>query len=166
MKKQTVHTVESLKERTVEIGECWEWQGYITNNTPYVYSEGKMQPVRRVFSQLIYRPSKHAAFYGVNCKNLACVCPDHIKPLTQKQHMAAMQKNSRKSLTRAAKIQIYKRANSAKLDANKADYIRNSDENSRALAAKFGVSKSVICKVRAGKAWVNLAGNPFAGLMR
>jgi hypothetical protein len=45
------------------------------------------------------------------------------------------------------------------------DEIRASDEPSRELAKKYSVDKSLICKVRANKAWRRFENNVFAGLM-
>jgi hypothetical protein len=39
-----------------------------------------------------------------------------------------------------------------------------STENSRALAARFGVSKSTICNIRSGRAWKDIS-SPWAGLL-
>ena len=52
-KKHAIHTAESLLARTIEVGDCLEWQGYFANGTPYVSNNGKMTSVRRLFSGLL-----------------------------------------------------------------------------------------------------------------
>lgn len=163
MKQQKIHTVTTLKERTIEVGDCWEWTGYCANGTPSVCHKGKMIAVRRLFTELLGGQLKDG-YYVPKCKNRACVNPDHTAYNDPKQHMKKAAKVALKSPTRRLKIQLYKRATVAKLTQEQADEIRVSEGPSRVIAEKYGVNKSVVCRIRAGKAWVNLQ-NPFAGLM-
>lgn len=159
-----IHTIDSLKNRTIEDGECWEWQGYCANGTPSVSHDGKMISVRRLFTQLLGNTVRDG-YYVPNCGNKFCVNPEHITYNDPKQHMRKAARKALQSPTRRLKIQIYKRATVAKLTQEKADEIRISTEPARVLAEKYGVNKSIICRIKKGQAWVNLA-NPFAGLIR
>ena len=158
-----IHTIESLKKRTIEDGECWEWQGYCANGTPSVSHDGKMISVRRLFTQLLGNTVREG-YYVPKCGNKLCVNPEHTTYNDPKQHMKKAARKALQSPTRRLKIQIHKRATTAKLTQEMADEIRCSEGPSRIIAEKYGVNKSVICRIRAGKAWVNLS-NPFAGLM-
>jgi hypothetical protein len=158
-----IHTIESLKKRTIEDGECWEWQGYCANGTPSVSHDGKMISVRRLFTQLLGNTVREG-YYVPKCGNKLCVNPEHTTYNDPKQHMKKAARKALQSPTRRLKIQIHKRATTAKLTQEMADEIRCSEGPSRLIAEKYGVNKSVICRIRAGKAWVNLS-NPFAGLM-
>ena len=158
-----IHTIESLKKRTIEDGECWEWQGYCANGTPSVSHDGKMISVRRLFTQLLGNTVREG-YYVPKCGNKLCVNPEHTTYNDPKQHMKKAARKALQSPTRRLKIQIHKRATTAKLTQEMADEIRCSEGPSRVIAEKYGVNKSVICRIRAGKAWVNLS-NPFAGLM-
>jgi len=163
MKQQKIHTITTLKERTIEDGDCWEWQGYCANGTPSVCHQGKMISVRRLFTQLLGNTVREG-YYVPKCRNGLCVNPEHTTYNDPKQHMKKAARKALKSPTRRLKIQIHKRATNAKLTQEKADEIRCSEGPSRLIAEKYGVNKSVVCRIRAGKAWVNLS-NPFAGLM-
>jgi hypothetical protein len=163
MKPQKTHTITTLKERTIEDGDCWEWQGYCANGTPSVFHAGKMIAVRRLFTQLLGNTVREG-YYVPKCGNGLCVNPDHTTYNDPKQHMKKANRKALKSPTRRLKIQIHKRATNAKLTQEMADEIRCSEGPSRIIAEKYGVNKSVVCRIRAGKAWVNLS-NPFAGLM-
>jgi hypothetical protein len=163
MKQQKIHTTTTLKERTIEDGDCWEWTGYCENGTPSVYHKGKITAVRRVFLDLLGSKVKEG-YYFAKCGNKLCVNPEHTGYNDPKQHMKKAAKNAVKSPTRRLKIQIHKRATVAKLTQEMADEIRYSEGSSRVIAAKYGVNRSVVCRIRTGKAWVNLQ-NPFAGLM-
>lgn len=163
---KTKQTYESLKARTIEVGDCWEWQGYLGNKVPSVSHDGKMTSVRKLFSDLMGRGYKAGGFFIPVCNNVICVNPEHTRHYTQKQFLARAAKRASNSPTRAIKIQIYKRATASKLNETKAAEIRASDRPSRELAKVYGVDKSLICKIRKGLAWVNLSGNPFGALMR
>lgn len=165
-KPKKIYTLESLKEKTIEVGECWEWQGAFGNKVPHVYHAGNLISVRRLFTQLLDKKTPEHGFLIPSCNNRICVNPDHTRWYSKAQFYKRAGNRSAKSPTRAVKIQIYKRAHHAKLDETKAAHIRNSDMPSREMAQLYGICKSLVCKIRAGRAWVNLSNNPFAGLMR
>lgn len=165
MKKKTKQTLESIKKRTVEIGDCWEWQGYMANGVPYVSHEGKMISVRRLIT-ILSGATLRDGYYVPKCGNAKCVCPDHITFRHEKLHMAISGKKSAYSVARAAKIQAFKREHASKLDVMKVMDIRASDLPNRKLAEIYGVNRSVIWRVKTGRAWIDLNNNPFAGLMR
>jgi len=162
----TYHTPESLQARTIEVGDCWEWQGYFGNKVPQVCHGGKMISVRRLFVDLLERGYPEGGYIVTKCDNPACVYPNHLKHLTKQKFSVRIAKKAAGNPLRAAKVQAHKRATSAKLTQEIADAIRLSNRPSREEAAKYGVDKTVICRIRAGKSWVNLSGNPFLGLMR
>ena len=164
-KPKTKHTIESLKARTVEEGDCWNWTGYLGNKVPHVCHDGKMHSVRRLFRDLLGNPVKESWFIYPKCGNGVCVNPDHNTVLSPKQFRQYIGKKAGGSLTRKIKIQAFKHRTMSKLNWEKADEIRLSTEPSRQVAEKYGVNKSLICKIRAGKAWVRY-NSPFAGLMR
>ena len=163
---KTLQTIESLKARTEEVGECWEWSGYYGNGSPYVAHGGKMQSVRKVVAMLTGKQIAKG-FFGTSCDNPRCVNPDHVKLRNPKAHMANMAKKAGPSLQRRIKLQQYHRTSKRiiKLDVEKVREIRTSDKSHRELAEQFGVSKSLISHVRLNKLWVEFSG-PFAGLMR
>ena len=159
------HTIESLKARTIEEGDCWNWTGYLGNKVPAVSHDGKMTSVRRLFRDLMGNPVKAGWFVLPNCGNNICVNPEHSKLLSPKQFTQHMGKRAGGSLTRKMKIQAFKQRTVGKLTWEQADEIRLSSEPSRQAAQKYGVDKSLICRIRAGKSWIRY-NSPFAGLMR
>lgn len=171
MKPITKYTVESLKARTIEVGECWEWQGYSAHGTPQVFSPSgnpkrRMVSVRRLFRELISGQAQPDGFYSVSCGNVECVNPDHTLFRTEKLHFKAMAKKVGASPVRSLKLSQYHRTSGkAKLDESKAQEIRLSNDSGPVLAKRFGVDKSLISKIRRGEAWKCLT-NPFRGLIR
>lgn len=168
-RKITYHTTESLKAKTVEVGDCWEWQGYFANRVPQICHGGSMISVRRLFTDLMDLGYPEGGYIVPKCDNNACVYFAHFKHYTDQKFAVYRSKRAAKSATgnlmRSMKIQAFKRATSAKLTQEQADAIRLSTRPSREEAKIYGVDKTVICRIRAGKSWVNHA-NPFSGLLR
>ncbi len=162
----TYHTPESLEAKTIEVGDCWEWQGYFGNKVPSICHGGKMTSVRRLFADLLDLGYPKGGFIVARCENGVCVNPRHFKHYTDAKFSVYRSKRAAGNPLRAAKIQAFKRRTSAKLTQEQADAIRCSDRPSREEAKIYGVDKSLICRIRSGKAWVNLSANPFAGLLR
>lgn len=164
-KPRKKHSVESLLSRTVEVGDCLEWTGYYGNGVPYVCHEGSMTSVRRLLRVLDGQDAP-AGYYATTCENPKCVHPDHIIFRTQKKHMARMGKRNVTTPAKSQKIrQAHIKAGRTVLDEYKAQEIRLSDEPGPVLAAKYGVSKSTIAKIRSGEAW-RLFISPFRGLFK
>lgn len=164
------HTVESLKARCVEEGDCWLWQGYLTNKTPQVFTkvDGKraMVSVRKLLRELATGQPQPAGHYGNTCGNYQCVCPEHTLWKGEDAHMRYMAKRRTVSPMLASKLRrIRVEAGQAKLDEAKAQAIRLSEESGPALAERYGVSRSLINKIKRGLAWRVFAG-PWQGLFR
>ena len=164
------HTEDSLKARCIEVGDCWEWQGYIANNTPQViaYPGGfkKMVSVRRLLRELVTGQAQPDGHYGNTCGNHRCVNPDHTIWKSENAHMRHMAKKRKVSNVTANKLRKYRvESGKAKLCESKAQEIRLSSESAPVLAERFGVSKSWITKIRRGKAWRVLS-SPFVGLFK
>ena len=167
---RTTHTLDSLKARCIEVGDCWEWQGYLGNNTPQVvaYPDGKkkMVSVRRLLRELITGQPQPDGHYSNTCGNRLCVNPDHTIWKSEAVHMKTMGRKRKVSAVTANKLRKYRVDNGlAKLNEYKAQIIRLSPEPAPVLAERFGVSKSWINRIRRGAAWRVLAG-PWMGLFK
>ncbi len=157
-----VQTMETLLARTVEVGECREWQGYVGNGVPQVSHQGKVVAVRRLMLELqgrTLRPGDHA---GCSCGNSLCV--QHIVQRTHAQHARAMSKSpARSELARAAKLAQHARAHRAKITMEIAREIRCSPDSGPVLAARYGIDKGLVSRIRRNEAWREFS-SPFAGL--
>jgi hypothetical protein len=165
MMPRKIHTIKSLKERTIDDAGCWIWQGYLGNRIPSIYHDGKMVPVRKLMATLLEKHMPKRCFIHTTCEHSHCVNPEHFKFYTEAQHMSLLLKKSHLSPTRAASVQRYKRAHNAKLSEAIAQEIRLSDESNASLARKYGVNKTIISRVRRNEIWVN-TNHPFLSLMR
>jgi hypothetical protein len=167
---RTIHTIESLKARTIEDGDCWQWRGYMANNTPQVmhYIDGKrhMYSVRRLFRELIIGKKQPDGHYTNTCGNQFCVNPEHIRWKTVRNHLREAALNRQHTVIDRMKKRQYRVAlGLTKLDMQKAEEIRASTETTKQLAEKYGVNISMIKRVRANQAWRVLSG-PFVGLLK
>lgn len=161
----TQHTLETLLARTVEVGECNEWLGYIANDVPQVSHAGKMMTVRRLMFE-IQGKDVDGYYIAPSCGNFRCVNPDHTIARTIKAHHKFMNKcGDPNGLIRIIKLQKAARGR-RKLTDEQVQQIRSDPRPSRAVAAEHGVSKGLVCLIRAGKAHRAVSANPFAGLMK
>ena len=157
--------IEKIQCHVTLDGECWEWHGYMQGATPTMSHGGKVANVRRLV--LIERgvPMKgYIATY--TCGNPTCVNPEHTGRSTRAQMnrriMADM--NTATNTLRIKRIADVKRRTDAKLSQTDVEQIRASDDRHEDLAARFGVSKSLIGRVRRGEVWRTFSASPFAGL--
>ena len=65
---------------------------------------------------------------------------------------------------RVKRIAEIKRRTSAKLSQADVDQIRAADEKQQDLANRYGVTKSLIGKIRRGEVWRTFSASPFSGL--
>jgi len=161
----TVHTIESLMAKTIEEGECRLWTGYTQKNNPQIMHKKKMVLVRRLILKLQGKTVGKTDHASTTCGVCGCVEPTHLILRTHSEHASMMGLSSnRKRLARAAKLADWARKNTAKLTIQIAREIRASDESGPVLAARFGVQRGMISRIRRGQAWREFGGNPFAGL--
>lgn len=164
MREIKTHTLESLLARTVEVGDCREWQGYIANDVPQVSHGGKMMTVRRLMFEL-RGESVDGYYIAPKCCNFRCVNPEHAIARTSKAHYKVMNQNvDPNGLLRIIKLQKVAKGR-RKLTDEQVQQIRSDPRPSRAVAAEHGVNRGLVCLIRAGKAHRAVTANPFAGLM-
>jgi len=161
-----VHTVEGLRARCIEEGDCLLWQGYFAVGTPMVSDNRKMTSVRKLFTQIITGEAKRGGFFVAGCGNRSCVEPTHTVWRTQRNHAMAMNKKINGSasakLINSARISATKRRVSLEAIRD----MQNSSERTVVLAERYGLSKAMVNMYRSGKAGATLATNPFAGLIK
>jgi hypothetical protein len=165
----TIHTIESLMERTTAEGDCIEWSGYVyAGNNPQVSQDGKMVAVRKLVMLLNQRKVPDRAYYKTTCGNDLCVRIEHIKVDDHKRHMQVMAKNVQHNApTRVAKLQASAMSR-RKLTDEQVQDILMAEGSSRALALIYAVSPGTINKIKAHRARrvISASVNPFVGLMR
>ena len=170
-KPVTIHTLDSLKENCIEIGECWIWQGYFHNGNPQVYHKDRVMSVRRVIHEILKGelPARHISV-STNCGEPGCVNPDHYVYRLPTQHLKYMASRvDSNSVERRMKLRESARKRGLfKLTEEQVKEILVSPLSGAELARRMNVNKSLVSSIRRGTARSinNQINNPFAGLMR
>jgi len=156
--------LKEIKDQCI-VDECWIWKGGIKNGrSPYVTVDGKPISTRRYVAELA-GISLGKKLASTTCCDSRCVCPEHIKPMSQSELQARKSKltNHQSSIQRLIKLRKTKRAT---LDIEKARHIRSLQgvKTNKQLAKEFGVGETQIGRVMMHKVWRELE-NPFHQLV-
>ena len=161
-------TLDRLRARCVEVGDCWEWQGYFTSTgQPGVRWHSNNTSARRVALQLVNpTPPEPGQDYALcTCGNPRCINPKHARWASKSECMlAGHRKNLRSDLPRAAKIAATQRATRAKITMAQAQDIRTSTDTLVQLAARYGISRNYVSRIRAHQAWRDYTSHEMYGV--
>lgn len=155
-----------IRCRCVEDGDCLLWDGSVDRRgfprfNIKVNGKPKTYQVRRLAWELKNgRPVPAGMKVTSTCGHRLCL--QHLDLIT---HGEAVSKaaNQPQSIARRIANGLKMRA-VAKLDMEKARYIRESTKTTVELAGELGVSFSQAARIRRGEAWKEYS-NPFAGLL-
>ena len=160
-------TLDHIKSRTEEVGDCWIWQQGATNGYPQMKVQGRCcKLVRRMVVEIDGRPAEPRQPVVATCGEALCVNPAHLKATsTSDAAKRAAKKGAWQGKARAAKIAKTRRRSNVnkKLDIDKAREIRMSTESGPVLAARYGVNRSLISRIKRGTDWKDYA-NPYSAL--
>ena len=164
-------TLDQIRERCTEVGNCWEWDGGTSNGFPKIYVPGKdgkrggHTPARRYVMKLMGVDLQRGQLASAKCGNPLCVAPHHAVAMTRAEVSSrAHATGYSRSATFRAKSGAVSRARS-KLSLEVAQEMRLSGLSTRAAAKKYGISQFAAWRVMSGKHW-NDYSSPFAGLVR
>lgn len=155
------HTVESLLDRTIDCAGCRIWQGGTNGGctpTPKVrvtrdHSRESVS-ARRLMYELAFGPVKPGLRVTTTCESSLCIAPSHLKAAPRSEVSAKTHKNPANKARQIRALAAAHRPR-GKLTMESARAIRaRHGETHRAVAMEFGVSISLIAKVRANRAWV------------
>lgn len=164
--------LDRVRHQSKEDADCWIWQGHVKDNLPMIntFIEGKWRciPVRRAI-----KINEGVRMWGfqhqarTSCGNKLCVNPEHIVLFAHKGSRGAHSNKQHRTPDQCARYAESARSRIAKLDWDKVNAIRASDETGPVLAERYGVAKTTINSIKAYKLWKpDYSNNPFAGLMR
>ena len=157
-------SLERFHTKYDEVGECWEWNGGLSNHNVPIFCYEKKRRTARRFILEHKGLDLTGKFVRYKCNNYLCVNPDHLRVLSKKEYMASMVKDSKKSPLRSQKIAKTKQERYGKITMEQANEIRMIDGTCRVIAAQYGISASLVTKIRRNEAWAGT--NIFTGLMR
>ena len=158
--------LKKIESRCVEVGDCLEWQGYISaGGSPRIYYDSRMQSARKLMLQAHGKrsevPPKHKLM--TTCENPRCVHPSHLVIVPMAKFVRDRLVANTNHQIRAAKIAKARRK-SAKLTADDVAAIRASDEADHILAERYGVSRSHVSGIQARTKWRDHSVSPWAGM--
>lgn len=92
-----IHTIETLKARTVPNGDCWHWTRVCAGEMGYgmIRHLGKNMRANRVMYSLAKGPIPEGLFVLHKCDNPKCINPDHLWLGTHQDNMDDMMRKDR-----------------------------------------------------------------------
>lgn len=158
-------SLEYIMTRCEEDCDCLVWKGNTKPSGSPVANErvdGKNYQVqiRRQMWTLTRGPIPEGRFVTNACTNPRCLA--HLKLITPAERNRRLWKRPDirskivASMTRNAR-------QSAKIDMEKARYIRSSNATLKSLSIELGISHQLVSQIRRGTRWKDTF-NPFAGL--
>lgn len=146
-----VHDPSFIKARVAADAEtgCWNWTGRLNKNGygRIAYGRGGYL-MHRVSYEVFVGAIPDGLLVCHKCDNRACVNPAHLFLGTNADNLQDMTQKGRSSRG--------ERRYNAKLNQQAVSEIRASNERLTNLAAKYGVSRSLIGKVKQGRAWTHV----------
>lgn len=166
-------TLDDIKARCDEVGECWIWKKSLQAGVPAIRiptADDPKRPLVNVRRWIAVQQGKKVdgLFATTKCGDPLCVNPEHVVLMTRKQlgkrAGATMSRNenpARRAKRAAARI----RRGDIKVGPEIARQIRSGDKTTTQWAEELGCSRKTIWLVLAGKTWIE-HNSPFAGLIR
>jgi hypothetical protein len=86
-RQRTPASLERIKARCTECGDCWLWDGALCGNArmPSMHHEGKTVAVRRLVYQLKHGSIPAGRAISPSCGRRLCVSPNCLQAVTEKQ---------------------------------------------------------------------------------
>lgn len=158
--------LERVKNRIIEVGDCWEWQGaYSNKRLPVIAINRKPVPIRRALAEeagILVKGRKVMC----GCGNWRCVNPEHSKVLPYSVAMKMVSAKGNEVWTKSPK-RFLAGKDKRKLTDEQVAYVRSSGKSHRELARELGCDLKTIGRIKRGEGYVEVAGaNMWAGLMR
>lgn len=142
-----------IKEKTIEVGNCMEWQGYVNGRTPFTSIGGRGIPVRSLVALRLGMKTEGKIVTNC-CNNVLCVAPAHLKIMGKSEFHSYMGKHriDQQAIARRMKISVAVRKR-AKLTPEIAAKIRVEPGTQEEIAKIYGVCKRTIGNIKRGEIW-------------
>ncbi len=154
-------TLEKILSNCIDDGGCMRWQGSLSASAGHPKIRNRSG--RRVVYEIAFGPIPPKRFVGLKCECRDCLEPTHMHLVTKSQ---ASQKGNASPGVRLRKAVASAKAHRArgKLTMEQAQEIKASSLSCDEGAERYGVDRTLISKIRRGRAWHDLTPNPFTGL--
>ena len=137
--------------------KCWDWTGNLTgrDNRAFAWWGGKTRIAARVVYAFFYGDFKEELCVLHTCDNPSCVNPEHLYLGNQKDN--ARDRESRGRNKAFSSGFVGESNGQSKLTEKQVlDIIRNNTDSHSTIANNHGVSRSMVQRIKAGKAWKHL----------
>lgn len=126
---------------------CHEWTGSLMpNGYGQIHKDGKTAYAHRVAYELAFGPTDQFVLH--KCDNRKCVNPEHLFAGSFEENMADMVSKGRQAHG--------DRNGRRKLSSEQVRAIRSEVGLQREIAAKYGVTPSLVAMIRSGRIWRNV----------
>lgn len=136
---------------------CWLWTGAIAGEKMR-YGRYRNIPAHRYSYELHVGPIERGKIICHKCDNPYCVNPDHLWQGTHKENTEDMVRKGRAAFINSGTFVNGEQHRRARLTAELALDIAARHQSSRAAAKEYGVHRSLIQDVRAGRTWAHVTG--------
>lgn len=160
MNKKSLY--DQIKKKCQEDGDCFVWQGNTYNGVP----KQSNYSARRIVWEVKKGPIPKGQIMTTTCGNSKCLNVDHLAVVGRSEVSKKSAANPATKARRVISTTKSRRAN-CKITLEQAMEIRRSTETIFVLADKYGIHKSMVSRIRVGKAWLETPrmASPFAGLL-
>lgn len=160
--------IKLIHDRCDEEGECWLWKQALLRGYGRIELSGMTGGyAHQAAWTAVHGPIPEGKRLVNLCGHKNCCRPPHWEPMTvaeQNAHYA--KKGAWRGPDRSRKIALAMRAKRSPLTADMVSEIRASSDTPQELAARFGVNKSTVYRIRAGQSWRDAAHNSSVFAMR
>lgn len=132
-----------VKRITISESGCWEYQGALTAGYPELTRDGNPWRGNRWVWTLFFGPIPRGKFVCHSCDNRKCVNPAHLFLGTPQDNVDDMHAKGRRLYT--------KRLSESEMAAVIAQCMAGMPQ--RSVAAKFGISQTLVSMALSGKRW-------------
>ena len=128
---------------------CRLWIGHINKPGGYgrISYRGRLWRAHRLAYTLLWAPIPDGAELLHSCDNPLCINPNHLRPGTHAENIAEAYQKGRKSVPQGPDNPLFR------LSAEQAEEAIKSTEPVAQIAARFGVAKTTIYRLKNGTTW-------------
>lgn len=131
-------------------GACWEWTGATKGNG---YGHTSRGLAHRRSYELFIGAIQDGMDVCHTCDNRACINPTHLFVGSRRENMQDALRKGRLSRGPSHNVRRGEASSFAKLGRENVAHIRSSNEPSKVLAARFGVTNDNINRIRRNDTW-------------
>lgn len=146
---QSIETRFLDKYTTGHASGCWEWMAYKDDyGYGYFRYNGKMVGAHRASWMLFKGKIPKGLFVCHKCDNPGCVYPEHLFIGTNQDNMDDKVRKNRQHRP------VGEKNGRAKITKEIAERIKIMQGSHQSIGDKYGLSQSVVSRIKSGEAWV------------